>query len=97
MSVRVSISDMGFTRALAVANHAEGLTTIVMSDKLAAVCELLVELHALARLYASECSECRGKGVVGISNYDGHGSDADDQPCEGCADIRAVIAKAVTP
>lgn len=52
------------------------------------------ELLTLARLYASECGECGGTGLRTIYNYDDHGSDADDQPCLYCADIRAAIAKA---
>lgn len=51
-------------------------------------------LLALARQYASECATCGGTGLVTIYDYDGNGSDADDQPCEDCADIRSVIARA---
>lgn len=51
-------------------------------------------LLSLARQYASECSECGGSGLTTIHNYDGAGSDADDQPCPDCADIREVIALA---
>jgi len=35
----------------------------------------------LARNYVL-CDKCNGSRVVTIFNYDGHGSDADDQPCE---------------
>lgn len=41
------------------------------------------DLLALAKQYASECSECGGTGKC-----------LDDSSCEDCADIRAVIAKA---
>jgi len=57
------------------------------------------ELLTLARQYASECAECNGTGLVTIHFPGNEGvpeSDADDQPCGECADIRAVIAK-VTP
>jgi hypothetical protein len=50
-------------------------------------------LLSLVERYASECS-CGGTGLRTIYNYDGHGSDADDQPCQECADIRAAIASA---
>ena len=52
------------------------------------------DLLALARQYASECATCGGTGLVTIYDYDGNGSDADDQLCHDCADIRAVIARA---
>ncbi len=55
------------------------------------------DLLALAKRYASECSECGGTGVVSrhIEGRDTQAAmDADDQPCDACADIRAVIAKA---
>lgn len=42
-------------------------------------------LLALPRQYASECLECKGTGLVTIFDYDGQGSDADDQPCPECA------------
>jgi hypothetical protein len=47
-------------------------------------------LLALARKYASECGECAGTGLVTIFNHDGHGSDADDQPCPECARTSAL-------
>lgn len=53
-----------------------------------------IDLLEMTKRYASECGECSGTGLVTIYNHDGHGSDADDQPCPECADIRAVIAKA---
>jgi hypothetical protein len=57
---------------------------------------LLIELHALAKQYASECAECGGKGLVTIHVPANEGVpevDYDDQPCSECADIRAVISK----
>ncbi len=33
----------------------------------------------------AECVKCGGAGLVTIFNYDGNGSDADDQPCPECA------------
>lgn len=37
---------------------------------------------------AGVCKRCHGSTNVTISNYDGNGSDADDQPCPECLDIR---------
>jgi DnaJ-class molecular chaperone len=50
---------------------------------------------AIAKLkeWAGECAECGGTGLVTIYNHDGHGSDADDQPCGDCEDIRETIAE----
>ena len=45
------------------------------------------DLLALAKQYASECSECSGTGRFWVVN----------RPCPACADIRAVIAKAEGP
>lgn len=61
------------------------------------------ELLALARKYASECAACNGTGTRhGTIGGDGYGDRcaaiADvEYDCEDCADIRAVIAKAVAP
>lgn len=61
------------------------------------------ELLELARRYAGECAECSGTGVRhGTIGGDGYGDRcaaiADvEYDCEDCADIRAVIAKAVSP
>jgi hypothetical protein len=33
------------------------------------------------------CDTCHGTGLVTIYNYDGAGSDADDQPCPDCQGI----------
>ena len=49
------------------------------------------DLLALAKRYASECSGCDGQGLIGVQCSDGP---FEDFPCEDCADIRAVIAKA---
>ena len=38
----------------------------------------------MARNYVL-CDKCNGTRLVTILNYDGHGSDADDQPCLECA------------
>lgn len=37
-------------------------------------------LYDLAQRYASECGECAGVGIT-----------PDDEPCEDCADIRAIL------
>lgn len=37
-------------------------------------------LYDLAQRYASECGECAGVGIC-----------PDDEPCEECADIRAIL------
>ncbi|MBW8077275.1 MAG: hypothetical protein GJU76_04185 [Gallionella sp.] len=49
------------------------------------------ELLALAKRYASECSGCDGEGRRIVTFND---REAEYDPCEDCADIRAVIAKA---
>lgn len=53
-------------------------------------------LLALAKRYASECAGCRGTGVMLIWGENADHNDAWDhsEPCDACADIRAVIAKA---
>lgn len=61
------------------------------------------DLLALAKQYASECSECGGTGAVQVccGSPDQSGSDdevccgvPDTEPCGACADLRAVIEKA---
>ena len=54
------------------------------------------DLLALAKRYASECSECEGTGVklVWAENADHNDAWDHSEPCEACADIRAVIEKA---
>ena len=49
------------------------------------------DLLALAKRYASECSGCDGEGRRIVTFND---REAEYDPCEDCADIRAVIAKA---
>ena len=44
-------------------------------------------LLALAKRYASECAECDGKGTW-------VGPDLHTEPCDTCADLRALIARA---
>ena len=49
------------------------------------------DLLALAKRYASECTQCHGRGEITIaSNFRG----IESHPCGGCADIRKIIAKA---
>jgi hypothetical protein len=43
-------------------------------------CALLTPLTADADI----CPACRNTGLRTIFNYDGYGSDADDQPCHLC-------------
>jgi len=50
------------------------------------------DLLALAKQYASECSECGGHGLR--RRLDTDGTLIDDVECDDCADIRAAIAKA---
>ena len=49
------------------------------------------DLLALAKRYASECAECDGDGRILVTFND---REAEYDPCEACADIRAAIAKA---
>ena len=49
------------------------------------------DLLALAKRYASECSNCDGEGRLFVQ-FEGRMEDVG--PCEDCADIRAVIEKA---
>ena len=49
------------------------------------------DLLALAKKYASECSECDGEGRVLVTFND---REAEYDPCDACTDIRAVIEKA---
>lgn len=59
------------------------------------------ELLALVQRYASECAECGGKGWYyvgeGVSGSGPDDIEPEQAHCPECADIRAVIAKAVTP
>ena len=45
------------------------------------------ELLAMVERYASECAECDGKGTW-------VGPDLHTEPCDTCADLRALIARA---
>ena len=50
------------------------------------------DLLDLARRYAYECAECGGAGTRWTSPQDPQ--DSTEYPCQDCADIRAIIAKA---
>lgn len=50
------------------------------------------ELLELAKQLASECGGCSGTGLVW--QYTADHQPLSEEPCEDCADIRAVIAKA---
>lgn len=54
------------------------------------------ELLALAKKYASECAECGGRGFNTQAGepFTPEASNNEVIPCDDCADIRAVIAKA---
>ena len=55
------------------------------------------DLLAVAKRYARECPGCGGTALVSrhIEGRDTQAAmDADDQPCDACADIRLVIEKA---
>lgn len=54
------------------------------------------DLLALARQVASECAECDGRGTINCYESDPGVIDI-TEPCDACADVRAVIAKAVGP
>jgi hypothetical protein len=62
----------------------EGIAIVFRNEANACLIAAAPALLALAQQYAVECAECFGKAV----------SDDTGQDCEGCADIRAVIAKA---
>jgi hypothetical protein len=51
------------------------------------------DLLALAKQYASECGECDGRGQINCYESDPSVIDV-TEPCDACADIRAVITKA---
>lgn len=55
------------------------------------------ELLALAKQYASECGECNGGGSWVELDRNGAPIPETARPCEACADICAVIAKAEPP
>jgi hypothetical protein len=51
-------------------------------------CDLSIDAAALAQPDAARaeevCPHCKGSKLITITNYDGNGSDADDQPCSHC-------------
>lgn len=51
------------------------------------------DLLALAKQYAKECAQCCGDGDV--AELDAYGNVTKPVPCPDCADIRAVIKKAL--
>ena len=55
-----------------------------------------LRMFELLKRYASECSECGGTGVklVWAENADHNDAWDHSEPCDACADIRAVIEKA---
>lgn len=59
------------------------------------------DLLALAKKLAGECAECRGHGYTfgddGITGFGPDDREPTRETCAECADIREVIAKAVTP
>jgi len=88
----------GSTPVAWVISHGEPIEQLEADARLIAAAP---ELLALARSYASECAECNGTGTRhGTIGGDGYGDRcaalADvEYDCEDCAEIRAVIAKAV--
>lgn len=59
------------------------------------------DLLALAKKLAGECAECRGRGYTfsddGITGFGPDDREPTREACTDCADIREVIAKAVSP
>jgi hypothetical protein len=51
------------------------------------------ELLCIAREFAAGCAECNGTGALEFHGIGG----PPGTPCPDCADVRAVIAKAVQP
>ena len=72
--------------------HRDSLVCAANGALIAAAPDLL----ALAKRYAKECPGCRGTGVMLIWGENADHNDAWDhsEPCDACADIRAVIEKA---
>lgn len=88
-------------RVVSTPKHQAFATVVykMSNDERSPVCEaraqLIVtapELLKLAKQYASECAECDGKGEVELSSRSG--AQTKTEPCEACADICAVIARA---
>lgn len=74
-----------------VEGRGDGAETLANARLIAAAPDLL----ALAQQYASECAECGGTGTVeSFADLIGGESVPEREPCDQCADIRAVIAKA---
>ena len=67
--------------------HRDSLVCAANGALIAAAPDLL----ALAKRYASECAQCDGDGRILVTFND---REAEYDPCEACADIRAVIEKA---
>lgn len=66
-----------------------------VSKEVAALVKAAPDLLAFAQKVASECADCEGRGSRTITTYPGGIEvDNDDQPCDGCADVRAVIDRA---
>ena len=65
--------------------------TFSVCDANAALIAAAPDLLALAKRYASECAQCDGDGRILVTFND---REAEYDPCEACADIRAVIEKA---
>ncbi len=54
-------------------------------NKVSVVVSCVCEPQQLDGCPICQCEECGGSGLTTIYNYDGNGSDADDQPCPFCA------------
>lgn len=65
----------------------DGQPDIVVSPADMALIAAAPDLLALAKQYASECSGCDGNGTR-------MGPDLHTEPCQDCADIRAILNKA---
>lgn len=78
-------------KRVALCNYDNGPIEKANATLIAAAPKLL----ALAEQCASECASCNGTGLVSFKTFPGGIEvDNDDQPCQDCADIREVIAKA---
>jgi hypothetical protein len=76
-------------------------TSYLVNDLAAEVRKLRAantDLLALAKRYASECAQCEGTGTIRFDEVEEHYTHCrlkSGDACPACADIRAVIAKAV--
>jgi hypothetical protein len=52
------------------------------------------DLLAMVKRYASECAECGGTGTKHVKWFNGGIENDGEAPCDECADVRALIAKA---